>query len=191
MPAPRHDEKTAETMRDVNRKLSEEATQVAQTTAEMSERAARASADMFQRNADIVQETWKMSSSLATRVTQQSADQIARALGLSGEEAKKATQQSTQNFDAIIGSSAVLAEGLESISREWLEFARQRVEHNLARLDALTRVRTPHDFAALQTDAVRDNLESALQSARRTAEISARTVDGAMRKLAEGTRQSA
>jgi phasin family protein len=176
---------------EVNRKLSEDVAQTAQRTAEASERAARAGADMLQHNAEIMQQGWEASSTMAAQVTQQSAAQVARALGLSGEETKNAAQQSSANVEAIIGSSALIAESLQSISREWMEFARSRLERNLACFDELTRCRTPQDLAAVQSEAVRDNLEAALHSARRTAEISARAVDSAMKNLTQRTRQAA
>jgi hypothetical protein len=69
--------------------------QTAQRTAEASERVVRAGADMLQHNAEIMQQAWEASSTMAVQLTQQSADQIARALGLSGEEAKNAAQQSS------------------------------------------------------------------------------------------------
>jgi phasin family protein len=192
MPAARPSEKNAaETMEDANRKLSEGVTQTAQRTAEASERAARAGADMLQRNAEIMQQAWEVSSTMAAQLTQRSADQVARALGLSGDEAKNAAQQSSANVEAIIGSSTLIAESLQSISREWMEFARSRLERNLARFDELARCRTPQDLAAVQSEAVRDNLEGALRSARRTAEISARAVDGAMKNLTQRARQAA
>jgi phasin family protein len=192
MPAARPNEKNpAEMMHDANRRLSEDVAQTAQRTAEASERAARAGADMFQRNAEIMQQAWEASSTMAAQLTQQSAAQLARALGLSGEETKNAAQQSSANVEAIIGSSALIAESLQSISREWMEFARSRLERNLACFDELTRCRTPQDLAAVQSEAVRDNLEAALHSARRTAEISARAVDSAMKNLTQRARRAA
>jgi Phasin protein len=55
----------------------------------------------------------------------------------------------------------LIAESLQSISREWMEFARSRLERNLAHFDELARCRTPQDLAAVKSEAVRDNLEGA------------------------------
>jgi len=192
MPAARPDEKNpTEAVRAANRQMSEDAIQSAHTTAEAGERAARAGADMLGRNADIMHKAWEMSGTMAAQLAQQSADQVARALGVSGEEARKAAEQSSANVEAVIGSSAVIAESLQSISREWMEFARSHFERNLARCNELSRCRTPQDFAAVQSEAVRENLEGALHSARRTAEISARAVDSAMKNLSQRARPAA
>ena len=106
---------------------------------------------------------------------------MARTFGISGETA----QRSALNLEAIIGSSAALAEGVQTISREWLDFAQSGVEQNLDRFNALARCRTPQDLTAVQSEMIQADLQRLVQSARRTAEISARTADNATRKLAE------
>jgi phasin family protein len=186
MPASRPDEKSAnQTARDATRRVSAETDRAAQMAAEVSERAARTGAEIVQRQTEIVNQAWETTNKMAAQWTQQSASQFARNLGLSGEEAQEAAQRSSLNMDAVIGSSGAIAEAMQNISREWIEFAQSRLEQNLERFQALTRCRTPQDFAAVQSELVRDNLEGFVQSARRTAEISARMADNAMRKLAE------
>jgi phasin family protein len=186
MSTARPDEKSAsQTARDAHRSVSDEMNRTAQTAAQLSERVARASAEIVQRNTQIVQQAWEMSSKMVAQLTQQSADQLARTFGISGEEAQKTAQQSALNLEAIIGSSAALAEGLQNISREWLEFAQSRVEQNFDRFNAIVRCRTPQDLTAVQNEMIQTDLQRLLQSARRTAEISARTADNATRKLAE------
>jgi phasin family protein len=159
--------------------------QTAQTAAEVSERAARASAELVQRNTQMVQQAWEMSSKMAAQLTQQSANQLALTFGISGEEAQKTAQQSAVNLEAIIGSSAALAEGMQNMSQEWLKFAQSRMEQNFDRFNALVRCRTPQDLTAVQSEMIQTDFQRLLQSARRTAEISARTADNATRKLAE------
>jgi hypothetical protein len=186
MPTSRPDEKSAnQTARDATRKVSEETNRAAQMAAEMSERAARSGAEFVQRQTEVVNQAWDATNKVAAQLTQQSTNQFARALGLSGEEAQEAAQRSSMNMDAVIGSSAAIVEAMQNIAREWIDFTQSRVEQNLERFQTLTRCRTPQDFAAVQSEAVRDNLEGFIQSARRTAEISARMADNAMRKLAE------
>lgn len=186
MPTSRPDVKSSEqTARDATRRVSEETDRAAQMAAEVSEHAARAGSEIVQRQTEVVNQAWETTNKMAAQLTQQSASQFARAFGLSGEEAQQAAQRSSVNLDAVIGSSAAIAEAMQKISREWMEFAQSRLEQNLERFQALTRCRTPQDFAAVQSEVVRDNLEGFVQSARRTAEISARMADDAMRKLAE------
>ena len=93
--------------------------------------------------------------------------------------------RSSENIDAIMQSSAMIIEVTQSISRQWTDFARERIEQNVNRFDSLLRCRTPQDFAALQSELLRDNLESFLQCARRVAEKSVQVADELTRKVAE------
>jgi hypothetical protein len=106
-------------------------------------------------------------------------------LGLSGDGTHTAVQQSSENIDAIVRSGAMIVDVTQSISREWTDFARERIEQNFNRFDSLLRCRTPQDFVALQSELLRDNLESFLQCARRVAEKSVHVADESTRKVAE------
>jgi len=136
-----------------------------------------------------VQEALQSSAEIAARLTERSADQFGRVFGLPGEEAQKTAQKSSDNIDAIIHSSAALAEVSQSISREWVNFTRERIEQNFDRFEALLRCRTPQELTALQSELMRDNLESFLQCARRIAQKAMQMADEATRQVAEGEEQ--
>ena len=77
MSADRPDEMSAsQTAQEAHRRVSDEMNRTALTAAEVSERAARASAEIVQRNTQIVQQAWEMSSKMAAQLTQQSVDQL-------------------------------------------------------------------------------------------------------------------
>ena len=122
---------------------------------------------------------------IATRLTERSADQFGRIFGISGEEAYKAARKSSDNLDAIIQSSSALADVTESFSREWVNFTRERMEQNFNRFDSLLHCRTPQEVAALQTEFLRDNLESFLHCARWIAEKYMQMTDEATKRTAE------
>ena len=147
--------------------------------------AARAGTEILQLNAETVQKALQSSGEIAARLTERSADQFGRMFGISGEEAHKAAQKSSDNLKAIIQSSSVLAEVTQSVSREWANFTRERMEQNLNRFESLLRCRSPQDVAAVQSEFLRDNLESFLQCARRIAEISIQVADEATKRTAE------
>jgi hypothetical protein len=159
--------------------VQDAARDIAQISTDVSECAARAGTEIFQRNAETVQEALQSTGEIAARLTETSADQFGRMFGISGEEAHKAAQKSSDNLEAIIQSSSVLAEVIQSISREWANFARERMERNLNRFESLLRCRTPQDVTAVQSEILRDNLESFLQCARRIAKISMQVPDEA------------
>jgi hypothetical protein len=170
---------------NTTRKMADETSRAARTMADVSDRTARAGADTVQRNAEAVQQVWQSGSELATRLTERATEQFARALGISGEEAQKAAQQSSRNLEAIGQSSTLLTHAAQDISLECFEFARKRMEHNLAWFDAVMRCRTPQELAAVQSEVVRDNLEDLFQSTRRIAELSMRLADQAVQKMTE------
>ncbi|MGZ8388191.1 MAG: phasin family protein [Rhodoplanes sp.] len=172
-------------VQEATREGVEQADRIVKISTDVSERAARAGTEILQRNAETVQEALQSSAEIAARLTEKSADQFSRVFGISGEEAHKVAQKSSDNIDAIIHSSSVLAEVSQSISREWVNFTRERMEQNLNRFDSLMRCRTPQDFAAVQSEFLRDNLESFLQCARRIAEKSIQMADEATKRTAE------
>ena len=73
----------------------------------------------------------------------------------------------------------------QSISREWLNFTRECMEQNVNQFESLLRCRTPQDITAVQSEILRDNLESFLQCARRIAKISMRVPDEANNRAAD------
>ena len=90
--------------------VQDAARDIAQLSTDVSERAARAGTEILQRNAETVQKALQSSGEIAARLTERSADQFGRVFGIWGEEAHKAAQKSSDNLDAIIQSSSVLAE---------------------------------------------------------------------------------
>jgi hypothetical protein len=154
------------------REGTEEASRIAQISTDVSNRAARAGTEILEQS----------SVEIAARLTERSADQFGRVWGIFGEEVHKAAQKSPDNFDAIIQSSSVLAKVTQSISREWANFMRKRMQQNLNRFERLLRCRTPQDMTAVQSEILRDNLESFLHCARRVAETSMQVADEATKR---------
>jgi hypothetical protein len=163
---------------------AEQAGHIAETSKDARERAAGGGTDIFQRNVDTVQEALQSSAQLAARLTR-SADEFGCVFGISGEEIREAAQKSSDNLDAIIQLSSVVAEVTQCISREWLNFTRERMEQILNRFESLLRCRTPQGIAAIQSEIVRDNLESFLQCARRIAKITMQMPDEATKRATE------
>jgi len=174
-----------EAVQEAPREGAEHSGGIAQISADASERAARAGTEILQRSAETVQEALQSSAKIAARLTERSADQFGRVFGISVDEAHKAAQKSSDNLDAIIQSSSVLAEVTQSISREWVNFTRERMEQNFNRIDSLLLCRTPQEVAALQTEFLRDNLESFLHCARWIAEKYMQITDEATKRTAE------
>lgn len=136
--------------------------------------AVRAGLELIQRNTRTMQHALQCGARLATRLSERSAGHVGRAIGLSGAIGEDADWQSAENFGAIVQSGAVLAEIIQCLCEEWVEMARGRLDRSFDRFDALQRCRTPQEVAALQTEIVRDNMETFIGYARRAGEHSAR-----------------
>ena len=141
---------------DAARKIAEETSRAARTVTDTGANVARAGADMMQRNTETVQQAWESGSKLTSKVAERSMDQFARAFGITN--AQHAAQQSSRNMETIAQSGTILASGMQTMWREWLDFARNRTEQNFSRFDALLKCRTPQELLAAQSDMVRDNI---------------------------------
>jgi hypothetical protein len=174
---------TAYPAREATRKVAEQAVQATQTMAAAGERVSRATAEVAQHGSASVQDALRSGTEIANRIAERSIDQVSRALGLNGDSPPHMVQQSSRNFQAIVETGTVLADGMRNVSGEWIAFAQRRVEQNLDRVDALWACRTVPELVAVQTDIVRDNIEGFLQAARRASEISTRTAAESVRKM--------
>jgi hypothetical protein len=171
------------------KEFTESASRVKDAAAQTSDQAIRASVEMMQRNAETVQQTFHCGAKLAAQMTQRTADQFGRAVGFSGDGTQTAAEKSSRNLEAIVQSGTVLTEIMQHLCEEWAEIARQRMDRGFDRVDAFLRCRTPQDFALLQSEVMRDNIETYLGYARKAGEHSARLCDEARRRfgnLAEG-----
>jgi phasin family protein len=60
---------------------------------------------------------------------------------------------------------------------------RHQVEKNLDHMNKLLTCRTPQEFAAAQSDMVRETVETALESSRRIADMSLKMADDAGKQI--------
>jgi hypothetical protein len=182
MASNRHTEKDmAEAGHETTRRAAGHAAQTARTMTDAAERTARTGADVFHRNSEQVRQTFEMGSDAAARIAERAFGQFARAFGVvTGNGAQQATQQSARNVEVILHSNALIADGVQTIAREWMTFVQNRAERNMERFEALTNCRSVHDYIAVQTDLVRDSIEDLLQTTKRVAEASTRMVDEAV-----------
>ena len=194
MANPRPEDKSTQGMEDAARRAGERAAEQStrrtscsrsdgafgQAAAEAGEEVARAGADMLKQNVETVQNTWRSGLEAATSVMGRSSEQFGRTLGLSGEEAQKATEateRSARNAQTLLYSGTAAARVMGGMSQEYFQMVRHQVEKNLDHMNKLLTCRTPQDFAAAQSDIVRETVETALESSRRVADMSLKMAD--------------
>jgi hypothetical protein len=161
---------------------------VRDAAAAASDQAVRAGIELMQRNAETLQHALRCGARLAARLSERSTDQVARAIGISGDGAEEAAQRSSRNFEVIVQSGAVLTEITQRLCEEWVDLARARLDRGFDRLDAFLQCRTPQEFTALSSEAMRDNMETLLRYARKAGEQSARIASEARQQAAAGRR---
>ena len=76
-----------------------------------------------------------------------------------------------------------MTEMTQCICEECGDIARARIERGLDRIGAMTRSRTPQDIVALQSEILRDNIETFLCFARKAGEHSTRLAEEAQRRI--------
>jgi len=192
MANPRQEEKSTQGMEDGARRAGERAAEqtgrmgeaavdqtarVGQAVAEAGEEVARASANLLKQNVQTLQDAWRFGLEAATSVMGRSTEQFGRTLGLSGEGAQQATERSARNAQTLLYSGTAAASVMGGMSREYFQMVRHQVEKNMVHMNELWTCRTPQDFAAVQTDMVRETVETALESSRRIADMSLKMAD--------------
>jgi hypothetical protein len=151
--------------------------------AEVNQNVAQIGTDIAHSVTEISQQAVQSTLHMTAQVAERSVDQFERALGLS-ETDGEALQQSSENLQAIAECSSVLAQGMQDISREWLDWAQKRMQRQLEGMDALLGSRTAQELMAAQSDLMRGNLELLLDSGRRIAERSVQMAEEAAEKVA-------
>ena len=171
--------------RETTRKAAAQAARSARTMSDAAERTARTGAETMQRNSDRFMSSWRSGADAASQIAERSFDKWSKMFGLTGEGTMQAVQQSSGNMQAMLETTTIIADGLQDLSGEWIEFARHRAERNLEHVDRLMGCRSLQECMASQTQIARDHFEAFLQSVRRTAERSTQLADEAARKMSE------
>jgi phasin family protein len=201
MANPRQEDKSTQGMEDAARRAGESAAEqttrigqaadqtarVGQAAAEAGEEVApRASANLLKQNVETLQNAWRFGLEAATSAMGRSTEQFGRTLGVSGEgvqQATKATERSARNAQTLLYTGTAAARVVGGMSQEYFQMIRHQVEKNMDHMNELWSCRTPQDFAAVQSDMVRETVETALESSRRIADMSLKMADDAGKQI--------
>jgi len=189
MANPRQEDKSIQAAEDAVRRTSEKTAEqtrrIGETAVEAGQEVARAGADVLQQNAETLQSALRFSLDTATAAMGRSTDQFSRTLGLSGDEAQHAAERSARSAATVLQSTTAIAKGMSGMSQEYFAFVRHQIESSMERMNELWRCRTPQDVVAVQTDFVRETVESALESSRRMADISLKATEDTAKRMAQ------
>jgi uncharacterized protein YllA (UPF0747 family) len=190
----RHDNKSDQKPQELSRQTGEQAAEqtrrIGLAAAKASEEVSRASADLLNQNAEMLQNTWRYGVEAVTETMNRSTEHLGRTFGWTGDEAQQATEKSIRNAQSVMDSATAVSKGLNEISREYFQFARRQMERNIDRMNELWRCRTSHEFAAVQSDLVRDIMTGVLESGRRVADMSLKVADDAGKRIASNVQRA-
>lgn len=176
-----------EQLTNVSKRLASEfaegASHATDAAARVSDQTMRAGAEVLQRNVETVQRTFEHGAKLASGMTERSATQFGRVFGFSGEAGEKAVQTASRNMEIIVKSSTILTEMMRRMCEEWRDITAAGIQRNFDRMSALMQSRTPQEFAAVQSEFLRDNIETTLNCTRKAAEAATRLADEAKRQV--------
>jgi hypothetical protein len=119
------------------------------------------------------------------------ADQVTQLFGVTGEAGEEFARRSAESMEAVTEASTAVSRGLLNVSRELMTLAQERIQRNMDAFAALSRCRSVQEFGTLQSELYRDNLQHALESTRRLAEVSARMATEATHTMARQSKTSA
>jgi phasin family protein len=179
-------EKAAEQTSRIGQAAADQTARVGKAAADAGEEVARASATMLKQNVETLQNTWRSGLETATSVLGRSTEQFGRTLGVSGEgeqQAMKATERSARNAQTLLYTSSAAAKVMGGMSQEYFTMVRHQLERNMDHVSELWSCRTPQDFAAVQSDMLRETVETALETSRRIADMSLKMADEAGKQI--------
>ena len=171
-------------IRQMSEKTADQTRRMGETAVEAGQEVARAGANLLQQNAETLQSTLRFGLDMATAVMGRSTDHVSRAFGLSGDEVQQSTERAARNAATILHSSTALAKGMKGMSQEYFAFLRHQIENSMERMNELWRCRTPQDVAAVQSDFMRESVESAMESSQRIADLSLKVTNDTTRSMA-------
>jgi phasin family protein len=155
----------------------------ADEAARVGEQTARVSVEVFRRGAETASDTMQASFDAAQQNVQHVTDQFTQMLGFTGPQSEEISRRSSENLQAVIEASTVLARGAQEASQQLFDFVQGQLQRNLDAVNRIARSRSVQDVMAVQSELVRDNLQQMIDTNRRVAELSVRVSDEAARTI--------
>ncbi len=145
--------------------------------------------DLNERAAQSTQQLMQESLETASNQARDVGDQLSRAFGYTGEDSERLAQQSKQNMEAVAHCGTVFTQAFQDASRIWLDLGQKQWQRNLDGLNKLARTKSVQEFSAIQSELVREGLQSMIQDGKAITETSARAVEEASKTFSSITEQ--
>jgi hypothetical protein len=174
------------TSRDVARKSAEAAEQNLQKAAdELRGTIGRPAEKAGEKAGNGVDATRQM----AGQMTAQAAEQVGQMSAMQDKASKDLAGRTQQNLGVMMQTGNKLAEGYQSIMREWADYTRKAMQCNIDGMNSIMRARTPQDLMAAQSELLNAELRVMLDSGVKISEATLRVARDAAESIGERTRQ--
>jgi len=125
----------------------------------------------------------------ATREMSERADeQLARMSALRDEASRELAGRTQQNLGTMIQTGVKLADGFQTIMREWAAYTRDVMQCNIDGMNSIMRARTPQDLRAAQRELMNAEVQVMLNSGVRISEATLRVASDAVQSIAGQTK---
>jgi hypothetical protein len=191
---------------DTGKKVARDAADTAERGAETAARTAERGAEVAQNVADKGAQTLRSTTEKATetvskmtddaagaakQVTEQVSQQFGRVFSLQAKASEEVANRTQQNLDVLLQTSSVLAEGFQSVLREWLSYTQNAVQRNIDGMNTIMRARTVQDMIAAQSDLLNAEVQLLLNSSVKVSEVTARVANDAAERINGHSKQQA
>ena len=184
----------ADTMEKNVEKGAEAATKTAEHSAEATRDVAEKSAQAFRSTTEKAGTASKITSDAAEatkQVTDQATQQFGRVFNLQAKASEEVANRTQQNLDVLLQTSSLLAEGFQSVLREWMNYTQSAVQRNIDGMNTIMRARTMQDLLAAQSDLLNAEVQLLLNSSVKVSEVTARVANDAAQKINVVTKDQA
>ena len=115
-------------------------------------------------------------------------EQLARMSALRDEASRELAGRTQQNLGAMIQTGVKLADGFQTIMREWADYTRAAMQCNIDGMNSIMRARTPQDLMTAQRELMNAEVRVMLNSGVRISEATLRVASDAVQSIGGRTK---
>jgi hypothetical protein len=110
-------------------------------------------------------------------------EQLARMSALRDKASRELAGRTQQNLGAMIQTGVKLADGFQTIMREWADYTRAAMQCNIDGMNSIMRARTPQDLMTAQRELMNAEVQVMLNSGVRISEATLRIASDAVQSI--------
>ena len=172
-------------------KGAEAATKTAEATRDVADKNAQAFRSTTEKAAETASRITHDAAEATKQVTDQATQQFGRVFNLQAKASEEVANRTQQNLDVLLQTSSLLAEGFQSVLREWMSYTQSAVQRNIDGMNTILRARTMQDLLAAQSDLLNAEVQLLLNSSVKVSEVTARVANDAAQKINVATKEQA